>query len=252
MCVDNKEKIREIANKLSFFTIPIYFVNNQESLSPGGILKNATGVLIDTGKKHILVTCEHVWSAFEEERLVNKNLVLGFGRGNGERLVFINPQLIDMDKDYDIAVFDFNFKDIFGKKAFYSSDYWPPSVPAVKDAVFLLGYPGQYRNADATRLGIFSAIVGFADFVSSVSERNIILADEKNVRELREFMEGYPAIWDLGGMSGGPVFVKRNNNYELIGIMRAADTGPHATIFVAPLYYISSDGTLDFSQRPQL
>lgn len=52
-------------------------------------------------------------------------------------------------------------------------------------------------------------------------------------------------------MSGGPVFIKRNNKHELIGIIRGADSGPHATIFAAPLYYIKPDGTLDFIHRPR-
>lgn len=245
-------KIAQIGEQLSHCAVPIFFINSQGSPSIEKILKNATGVLIDTGGKKILVTCQHVWSAFEKESRENQNLKLGLGYGDGVKIILFNPHLIDEDADYDIAVFELNIENMLKNKAYYKADHWPPLLPAAGDAALLLGYPGKYRYVPGPKRNIFFGKACFLDFISSVSERNIILAEEKNVREIKKHEDSCPDIGALGGMSGGPVFIKRNNRHELIGIMRGASDGPHATLLVAPLYYIKPDGTLDFIHRPHI
>lgn len=247
----NHEKVVAIGEQLGRCAVPILFINNQGPPSIEKILKNATGVLIDTGEKEILVTCQHVLSAFEEECRTNRNLRLGLGC-DGLKITLFNPRVIDEDADYDIAVLELNIKHTLKNKVIYKAAYWPPLLPSVKDAALFLGYPGSYRYVPGSKRNIFFGKACFLDFVSSVSERNIILADEKNVREIKKHGDSCPDIGALGGMSGSPVFIKRNNKHELIGIVRGAGDGPHATILATPLYYIKPDGTLDFSNRPQI
>jgi len=250
MSISQKEK-DQINEQLSRCAVPIFFINCEGSPSIGKILKNATGVLIDTGGKEILVTCQHVWSGFQDECSRNQNLRLGVGC-DGLKITLFNPHVIDEDVNYDIVILELNFKHALKDKVIYKATYWPPLLPSVKDPALFLGYPGSYRYVPGQKGNIFFGKACFLDFVSSVSERNIILADEKNVREIRKHMDICPDLGLLGGMSGGPVFIKRNNKHELIGIMRGAGDGPHATIFAAPLYYIKPDGTLDFIHRPQI
>lgn len=250
MSISQKEK-DQINEQLSYCAVPILFINSEGPPSIEKILKNATGVLIDTGEKEILVTCQHVWSAFQKEFTRNQNLRLGVGC-DGLKITLFNPHIIDQDTDYDIAVFELNFKHALKSKVIYKAACWPPLLPSVKDPALFLGYPGSYRYVPGQKGNIFFGKACFIDFVSSVSERNIILADGRNVREIRKHGDNCPDLGELGGMSGGPVFIKRNNKHELIGIIRGADNGPHATIFASPLYYIKPDGTLDFIHRPQI
>lgn len=247
----NHGKVVMIGEQLGRCAVPIFFIDNQGPPAIEKILKNATGILIDTGEKEILVTCQHVWSVFQEECRRNQNLRLGVGC-DGLKITLFNPHVIDEDANYDIAVFELNFKHALKDKVIYKATYWPPLPPSVKDAALFLGYPGSYRYVLGQKGNILSGKACFIDSVSSVSERSIILADEKNVREIEKHMAICPDLGLLGGMSGGPVFIKRNNKHELIGIIRAADNGPHAIIFATPLYYIKPDGTLDFIHKPHI
>lgn len=113
------------------------------------------------------------------------------------------------------------------------------------------GYPGKNvsivgRKAD---FGVYVMLARIA----SVSDRKITLADEFNEwtfldRDDPE-LNGIP----LGGLSGSPAFVVRNNTFAFAGIVTdCSDCEPpqRQIISISRLHWLNPDGSLDHAAIP--
>lgn len=250
-----KDKIERIITAIKPFSVPIYF-SRGNARDPSEIFSNATVSLVDTGQKKLFITCYHVWSAFQEIKHRETNINLWLYTGHGKRIVnFNDAKLIDGDRNnLDIAILDFWSKDIFqdNNKRFYEASEWPLPPPSKGDIIGFWGYPGIHRSVHNSGEGIVSGGVLFFDFVSSVTERYIRFSDEDKIRMVTEYIPGAKSLTSLGGISGSPVFVNRNNKFELIGFAQEAGDGPHATVFITPAHFIKADGTLNRIIMPWL
>lgn len=247
------EKTNQIINKIIPFSVPIYFLEGS-GLDANNISSNATGALIYTGEKKLLITCHHVWDEFKKKKEVNASINLWVGRGNARQTAILdNINFIDGDKEnLDIAIFEFANTNIFkdSEKNFYRIDNWPIVLPSPGDLICFVGYPGNERQCVESGKGIFSGTVLVADIATVVSERHIILADEENAREQIKYNPKAKKIESLGGISGAPAFVNRHNRFELIGFVYEAGKGVRATIYITAAHFIKPDGTLDRSRMP--
>lgn len=88
--------------------------------------------------------------------------------------------------------------------------------------------------------------------VVSSSDRNFILANEKNNRSVHSQRTDVQRLTDLGGMSGAAVFVTDHDgqNGRFGGIMYEAAGGLDCTIIVHHGCFINADGTIDHSRMP--
>jgi hypothetical protein len=121
------------------------------------------------------------------------------------------------------------------------------------EVITLVGYPGALRKGGRT-VGTFSPVpIGYT--ISSVSDRQIILADEHGDRVVvgQQFQGG---TVPLGGFSGSPGYIIRNDGAHLAGFLRAGSKevdepiALDGVIFLSPAHYLNPDGTLDRLRMP--
>lgn len=252
---ESNDKIERIIKEIKPFSVPIYFSKGTPR-DPSEIFSSATVSLVNTGSRRIFITCYHVWSEFQQKKQEAADTTLWLYTGHGKKTInFSNATLVDGDRDnLDIAILDFEPKGIFqdSDKQFYDAPEWPLAPPSQGSSVGFWGYPGIYRKMHDSGNGIQSGGVLLFDFVSAVNERYIRITDEKKVRMLTEYIPDAEKLTSLGGISGSPVFVDRNNRFELVGFAQEAGEGQHATVFITPARFIQADGTLNRSIMPWL
>lgn len=113
----------------------------------------------------------------------------------------------------------------------------------------LLGYTGEARE-----VAPFSLDLGYSHFtfgVSSVSDRQFVLAPSFGPRifTLKDPKQGDRV--PIGGMSGGPVFCRRDGILHLVGFVRAGGFTDEP-IFASHAAFLQQDGTLDQLAIPHL
>lgn len=164
------------------------------------ILNNGTLCLVDTGRRKIGVTADHVYS----EYLCNKQLIPEVVCQIGGTTFTPEERLIDRSATLDLASFELTDVVVAASGGyFHAPPTWPTSVVHEGDAILLGGYPGRLRDkGEATAEMPFQWFVGAA---ASVSPFNVSLnLDLNNMHQpLRPRAQ---LNSDLGGMSGGPVF----------------------------------------------
>jgi hypothetical protein len=233
------------------------WVNISTSAPPPTVDDNGTCAFVDTGEKKLLITAYHVLAKFRKEKA--RNAAAGLCVCLGRQSVFLDsPRVLDEDEStLDLAVIEFtHLENLSGQqKRYFPIRKWPIPTAASGDAITLIGFPGAFRFTHPS-FGAFEP-AGLAFTVSSVSDRNIVLADETGTRRtkggrLRED-EGIP----FGGFSGAPAFLFRDDMFHLVGFMRGGsketDKSPIAlpgVVFLSPATYLQIDGTFDRHRMP--
>ena len=255
-CCQGSEK--RIADVLKPYIVPVYFAHNGKlGPSPDNIFSNATMTLLDTGERKLFVTCYHVWEKFQKYKAEDSGTLMLIGRGDGEELMHFNDaEYVDGDKDnLDIAILSFPYlKEVEkGEKRFYKAKNWPPENVSKGEVVGFLGYPGVGRGTHKTdRKGIFSGIGLWVDFVTSVSDRHSVIADEKNEREREVYINSFKESGALGGISGSSVYVFRDKEYVLVGFVYEGGEGMHSPVFASHASFINANGKIDRQNMPWL
>ena len=101
---DIEEDHQQFEEALLNFCGPIYIAPSITS-PPSETIANGSFGLIDTGERKVLVTCCHVWDAYEDEKMRNPEVVLAVVLGTGLKTYSFTPEVIDADRDIDLAVF---------------------------------------------------------------------------------------------------------------------------------------------------
>jgi len=229
---------------LAQFCAPIGWLPSLEAPSMSLRAKTATCALVDTGNIRAFVTCEHVWAEWELFREKNSEAVLLVGLGDGVPLILTNPDLVDSNEAWDIAVIraDHHSRE-FQTKAFYPIDEWPINQPKVGDVVAIIGFSASVRTFSAGSVTGWG--IGFLGCrVSSVRSDKITLAPENDDRESSDGNWNAIQHTDIGGMSGSPTFLlKKNGKPALIGFLYEGKTSDNF-IFVTPAHFIQANGKL--------
>ena len=134
-------------------------------------------------------------------------------------------QLIDENKRLDLATLKLSekqLKDItsdgeVGSCVFKPTD-WPPPLPKKGECIAFGGFPGGLRSVrsfDELEFGSWSS--GAAE-ISSVSDFQFACAFDRSYW-IKSFGENHMDLNVLGGMSGGPVLIKRKLHWDLVGIV---------------------------------
>lgn len=209
---------------------------------------NGTCTLVNTGEKQIFVTCHHVWAGWDKYRKQHANAVLLLGLGTGVPLDLTSATLLDKDKDLDLAVFETKVAHWREEtKGFYPIETWPIPLPVVGEIVAVVGFPGADRiNAGVfgcTRITAWTAKIMCYE-ISSVSNRNIVLAPERKDRKSYD-KDGNEKPHDyLGGMSGSPAFVLRIDGPPMLAGFLYEGEKSDDFIFLRPASYLQPNGTL--------
>lgn len=209
---------------------------------------------LDCGGGCFAVTAAHVYEGYLSAKGAHARLVCQVGD------VPIDPAaaLIDWDLDMDIATFRFSAARVreAGKVVMTGCQpSWPPYPPQVDRGVVFAGFPGVERQRVARRAiswGIYTA----GTVASSVSERDVSCAFERD-NWIDVMGTGLPPEgYDMGGISGGPMLmiVERRGlrSYCLAGVVYQ---GPNAegiagfeAVRARRAHFILPDGRLDRSR----
>lgn len=214
----------------------------------GRRINNGSIFFLDVGGRLLAVTARHVYDAYltamQKYRRVTCHV---------ENIEF-NPErrLRGYRANVDIVTFDFTYEELMkiGKQALVvAADAWPPPHPVSGQAAILAGFPAAARiwiNRRSISFGLYIA----SPRINSVSDQQITCPLE------REFWidimgRGLPPRgFDLGGASGGPLFMPMDNdglwNLYLAGVISEAKTSmDYETVVSVPAHFIAADGSIN-------
>lgn len=239
---------KETAYFLACHTLPLGLKLEAEH-KPHEVVARATFSLLEIGEGHFFVTCAHVAEKFAEIRSEHPNAQLAAYTTIPFFTELFGFDLVDSDsKVLDVAIFRGQMPRVELEGRFfipYDRSYL--ADPAVNEPVIIVGYPGDIVEVGPRRADLSYMQIIFP--VSSVSDRHVVLADESGKRMYRdEFFPEQTGI-NLGGLSGSPAYVLRNQRYRFIGIVKECQEGDH-TILISRLGCLTPQGTIDRSRMP--
>jgi hypothetical protein len=218
---------------------PIFFARSLANDQGENVMANGSFGLVDTGKRKLLVTCQHVWAAFDTARLQHPGMRLCVCLSSNS-IVTLHPiEPIDQDERLDLASFDMApFLDQCEESTFvpFDSDHVPPVCKG--DPLAFVGFPGHI--AAQTSIGAKFNRTLHATFAYDVTDRCVI-ADVSRLKP-KEKQGNDKKNADYGGISGSPCFVVRHNiSLELVAF--ATSHGLDVLRFTLARY-LNGDGTL--------
>jgi hypothetical protein len=232
-------KNRWLTNELLSYCGPIFVAPSLNSY-PEQMIDNGTCALVDTGQRRVLVTCCHVLDEYEKQHDANQETILAMALGEGYSCIsFKNPKrhLLDADQDLDLAVLEFDPKDINipHTKNWFKVSEWPiPNVTNGEHIVFV-GFPGAWRTAKGIEYGCGCAAIPLV--VTDTNARTIAcFRDSTNEQVLNDMKDC------LGGISGSPAYrLTDRGDFRLVGFAKA---GPEKSGSSARKYHAQAGSPL--------
>lgn len=227
---------------------------------PEGVLRNGTASFVDTGSRRLIVTNAHVYQFYQQKRAQVPGTMLAVSVGNAKQPIDItSAKLIDSicQGGVDLATLDFDRTDLIesGGKEFFTPKCWPPPHPQKGDVAFLIGFPELHREPSAR--GLEARLTPVCDFITSVSDRQLMLVDENLERRVLKANPHLKDFGSLSGMSGCAVFSQTPGEavWNLAGFMyeaSASSNDHHAMICVSHADFITATGMIDRGRMPWL
>ncbi len=237
---------KELAKFPLLFAQAVIFGQRPSKTRPREI-NNGTISFVDLGHGPIGITCHHVITDYRVK--CDALADFAFQIGNIE----IDPikQLIDQNEQMDLATIHLSANQIkaitsqgeIGSCVFRPTT-WPS--PRLKDGEFVAfgGFPGSLRKLRSFDELEFPSWSSGASRISSVSDFKFISAFEREFWVSSFGAKHQVDLRALGGMSGGPAFIKRELHWDFVGIVSDYHENYDAVIF-ASVRTVRSDGTID-------
>jgi len=189
------------------------------------IENNGTCCLVRTRTRRILITCAHVWNAFEDFQNTHAGAQLWISLGVDDLslgpsfpLALRNPKVIAKDDSLDLATVTFDGIDSLEAQRFYYFKPRPEPTARKGDIIHYIGYAG-----DAVREGNPSLTLNYCYSSHTIhdSSRTRFILHSKPGTIHHKDQNGNPMMaFRAGGESGAPVFkVQTNFELELAGIV---------------------------------
>lgn len=212
-----------------------------------GKINNATATLINLNSRLIAITCHHVLDEY-------RNILRDGKKVFQINMCAFNPieRIIHESPKYDIVLIDLGGLDISEiinseeiSSKFFVPSKWPPSDIKDDDFVAFGGFPGKWREFISFDEIIFGTFSSGACRIASVGDNYFVCQFEREywVESMKSM--GYRAtnLHDIGGLSGGPVFILRELYFELIGIIYQFSID-YELMYVRSTRIIQNDGTI--------
>jgi hypothetical protein len=211
----------ELNKMLATYMVPLCIWDN-EMPSPSS---NGTMSLLQIGANKYGITCNHVIQHYETVKNNNKKVRFQIGK------IDVNPLDLVINRDFqnDLAILnlnriDENYLQVFNglQINFFKPIHWPPNDLDDNNLLFLGGYPGKMRLSKGNGKTILKSFTYGPFGIHRIDDNKIVCQFRReNWDSFFGCLELIPA--DLGGISGGPVFVLRKSAsgllyIELIGI----------------------------------
>ncbi len=203
-----------------------------------------SGALIDFDGTICVVTCDHVLRAYEDLMAHRKLLKIGQER--------IAPDRVrDRDEALDLAIIDVSGLDLNALTNRVNTPgqplrpaRWPNDPVQPGEPVIVYGFPSHARAVDSTGREISSRAFSFVEPVEGVDDDCFRIVFNRsawiNTRDGSPVPESV-AKADLGGLSGSPVFAKRD--VRGVGILEFVGT------LFSNVPFVPSDGVQVRSSR---
>jgi len=186
-------------------------------------INHGTITLLELIGNPIALTCSHV---LDEYRKIHKDSKVSFQIGNLD----FDPleRIIDESSELDLVSIDLkglNLNELKGTEeinsSFFTPTSWPPGKIKAGDFVAFGGYPGTWRRNVSRYELIFDSYSSGACPVASVQKDYFVCQFEREywIETLNKHGHNGMDLHNLGGLSGGPVFILRELFWELIGII---------------------------------
>lgn len=195
---------------------PVFFARSLE-VAAGNIAANGSFGLVDTGKKKFLVTCYHVLEEFRKLQCETPGLMFCVALGGFPETLTVD-NVIDEDKNLDIATFDIEFLMPLAQ----GRQYFPLNCGHVhkveKDVILLVvGYPK--RNRFETDKNILWGTSPHLFLAADVTDYTI-MAKTDGIRNMDWQLLSERHENPYGGISGSLCFaIKKNWLVEPIAIV---------------------------------
>ena len=198
------------------FCGPLFFTASPKNVLD--ITNNGSFGLVDTGKKKLLITCQHVWDEFQRAHLGTPNLKMLIWLGTPEATLFAPIRALSEHPEFDLATFDMEpYLASCNERNFYSLHRNPPRKVKRGDAVFFIGFPGHLRGLRGPEGKWRFGRAPYGMCVYEVSEDNRhFLVDTSRLLAPQQGDE-------FGGISGCPCFFipRGQGRAELAGFATA-------------------------------
>jgi hypothetical protein len=208
-----------LAPQINPYRGPIFFDRSGKSAAGDNVITNGGFGLVDTGEKKLLVTCHHVWKAFQDENFADPNVRMCVCLDRNCPVVFAPSRPIDYDEILDIATFDMEpVLAACAEKKFYPLKQNPAPRLSKGDRLILLGDQGIFRSG--TVQGLEFGVTTYAVEVSSVDGLRFHSDISKMKMRYVRSPAREPGSNPHGGISGSPCFlVRRNRPCQLVGFV---------------------------------
>jgi hypothetical protein len=230
----------------------VLFFANRPKRGVALYARNGTLSLLELDHRHIGITCFHVLEKYRKKREQVPMLDIFLG------LLELDPlsRIIDQDSSLDLVTLDLSGVDLkqvsdhppIGSTFFCPAD-WPCSEVKEGDFVAFGGFPGLLRVPLNFRDIEFRSFSHGACRVVSVHEDHLVCQFEREDWLCPDNLGSHNALpevgqLDLGGLSGGPVFILRQLHWEFVGIIYEYST-EYELLRIRPSNLISSDGRIN-------
>lgn len=211
---DNSVIRKTILCQICKYISPIFTVgSDQQNLK----IKNGTIFFYELNNNcKYAITANHVFESLNKKLLDeddNSNLFID---GNTPAPI---RNVIYSNSEKDIVIFRIEEKDIPQNKQFCTMSL--ANIPKKKDSIAIAGYPGIARDTDGSNInfGIYMCMP-IINHVAEDSTINFVIDPNNMIDDLGNGLpeKGY----DLGGMSGSPIFLISKNEcepYKLCGVV---------------------------------
>ncbi len=209
-------------------------------------IRNGSISLVEIGNRPYGITCHHVVEEYRLYREQHDDVIFNIGH------VELDPvnQLVDTDQKIDIALIELTNDQIIqltsegeiGSQV-YKPAKWPPSQPQKDEFVIFGGFPGSFRVVESFNEIVFYSWSSGGSRIDAGGGTRFISAFERD-HWISSFGEKHNLeLKDLGGMSGGPAFIKREFHFEFVGILTDYEKN-YDTVFFASAQTIKENGQI--------
>jgi hypothetical protein len=213
---------------------------------------SASATYLELPSRKLAITNAHVVRKLEEERGADPTTIFQLG----DRAIHdVEDRIVDVDDAADLATIDVSDITLSNRstgrielrpRQFHRPASWPPAVVSEGDVILSGGWPGALRRElDGVRhLEHNPYSIAAVAVTLAMPDRFRVRLDRGQLTTAFGERGWDEKDFDFGGMSGAPVFRKRELIYELIGIVSEYREPPYDTFAVTNAANIKSDGTL--------
>lgn len=210
----------------------------------GDPINHASGVICELQGTYAFLTASHVVDAFEERHAVNPSVQCQVGRTRFDPA----SRICHRDRDLDVVALALSSAEAENAGTFICRPHeWPPALPALGHDVIVAGFPRVIREEMGPAEYGFNSMTLITP-VSSVGEHSFACVFERDNWVSASAPPGAKDERDLGGISGGPVFLISRLSITLAGLV--TEHNPTLDILrVAALRRVPSTFDLKPNQR---